>query len=796
MRCPQCQQDTINEDGVCKNCGFNVLAADATNLENDLPVDTPAQAGPVNAADITRSEGEIEVPAVDALEHTTPDAQGSQAPAGIPVISPPDSDAVEHDTAVNSPLPVDDPDDNETVRLVGGRHRSPADDLTRVNPGGLGQSGGQDQVDEFDALLQEFHSEILEHAPQPEVKEPEKKPGKLAEYLREKWKLLLGTLMIMGLIVAVILFLSRDLQQPKLSDLVATNEGLLVIEPESQLVLGKALVSGTLVELSYNGLYYAGVNDREVTVENIVTGEQYGPHVMDEQVEGLALSPDGAILAVSLLDDRLVILDTKNGRTIEEITDLPVLPGRLQFGLQEPILLAAGEGGVIALVNARNGETIYRETFDQEVVAADVISDMAWIALAFEDGTVAVINYQVGNQIKSFSVFLEARAIKLSPSGEKLAVISDGTISLWQVADQEVQWVIGTIQDLQCHFVTERSLVCGAGNHVGTWDMLMGKLVQWTPLDQGSLTNLKYNFSSQEVALSMPSRQVVVYSLQNPSNGWAGSALIAGFPMSPIPVGAGSSDPGPAKQNGEDQGVDTLNPVDLADLVYIPQERYTVNDLGSEGDRLRSVFLVNYYIYKYEVTRAQYQVCVDASVCSAPMIPENEPDLLDPRYAYYPVVGVTWFQAADYCNWAGGKLPTEAQWDAAARSGDGIYPWGATIDAGRANFCDQNCSGSLSTLNDGFAFLAPVGSFLNGASGFGILDMAGNAAEWTGSSMSGGVLKNLNLALIQNINFQVVIRGGSWTSPVEDLNINNRVGGSPYTFSSAIGFRCVIERMP
>jgi sulfatase modifying factor 1 len=796
MRCPQCQQDTINEDGVCTSCGFNTNATDVTNLENVLPEVVPAQVESENAADITRSEGDIEVPAVEVLEHTTPDTQVTLVQVDISFIPQPDSDAVEQDTAVHPTLPTDDPDDNETVRLVGDRRHSPADDLTRVNPGALGQSSGQDQVDEFEALLQEFHSEIHEHVPQPEAKEPEKKPGKLAGYLREKWKLLLGTVLIIGLIVAVILFLSRDLQQPKLSDLVTTNEGLLVIEPDSQLVLGKTLVTGNLFELSYNGLYFAGVDGSAVTVENIVTGEQYGPHIMDEQVEGLALSPDGAILAVSLVDESLVILDTKNGRTIEEITDLPVLTGRLQFGLQEPILLTVGEGGVIALINAKNGEIIYRETFDRVVVAADVISDMPWVALAFEDGTVAVMDYQLGNQIKSFSVFLQTRAIKLSPSGEKLAVISDGTIALWQVEDQELQWVIGAVPDLQCHFVTERSLVCGAGSYLGSWDMLMGKLVQWTPLDQGSLTHLKYNFTSQEVALSTPSRHVVVYSLQEPPNEWVESASVAALPMSPIPAGTSSRDTDPAKQGGDEQVVIAINPVDRADLVYIPDDRYTVNDLGSAGDQLRSVFLVNYYIYQYEVTRSQYQDCVDAGVCSAPMVTENEPDLLDPLYAYYPAVGVTWFQAADYCNWAGGKLPTEAQWDAGARSGQGIYPWGATVDASRANFCDQNCSGSLSTLNDGFAFLAPVGSFLNGASGFGVYDMAGNVAEWTANRMSGTLLKNSTQALIQEKKFQVVIRGGSWSSPLDELNVNSRIGESPYTFSSAIGFRCVIERVP
>jgi formylglycine-generating enzyme required for sulfatase activity len=100
----------------------------------------------------------------------------------------------------------------------------------------------------------------------------------------------------------------------------------------------------------------------------------------------------------------------------------------------------------------------------------------------------------------------------------------------------------------------------------------------------------------------------------------------------------------------------------------------------------------------------------------------------------HPVAQVSWEDAAAYCAWAGGSLPTEAQWAKACRGTDGrMWPWGDTFDANRASVCEAQCPIERwkdDRFDDGYAFTAPVGSFPDGASPYGALDMAGNLWEW------------------------------------------------------------------
>lgn len=140
-----------------------------------------------------------------------------------------------------------------------------------------------------------------------------------------------------------------------------------------------------------------------------------------------------------------------------------------------------------------------------------------------------------------------------------------------------------------------------------------------------------------------------------------------------------------------------------------------------------------YWIGKTEVTNRQYALCVEEGVCRPPA------DLTafnDPAFADYPVVDVTWGDARAYAGWLGGSLPSEAQWEYAARGSQGyVYPWGDTF-GGFLNFCDLNCEVYFLTnaeYDDGYALAAPVGTYPGGASWVGALDMSGNAREWTSS---------------------------------------------------------------
>ena len=141
-----------------------------------------------------------------------------------------------------------------------------------------------------------------------------------------------------------------------------------------------------------------------------------------------------------------------------------------------------------------------------------------------------------------------------------------------------------------------------------------------------------------------------------------------------------------------------------------------------DEEPIHKVVLDAFSIDKTEVTNALYKDCEDQGVCDPPQdINSNSQASYygNPAFDDYPVIYVTWDQAKTYCEWRGGRLPTEAEWEKAARSADGrTYPWGETIDDTFANF------------NYGIGDTTAVGSYENGKSPYGVYDMAGNVWEW------------------------------------------------------------------
>jgi formylglycine-generating enzyme required for sulfatase activity len=148
-----------------------------------------------------------------------------------------------------------------------------------------------------------------------------------------------------------------------------------------------------------------------------------------------------------------------------------------------------------------------------------------------------------------------------------------------------------------------------------------------------------------------------------------------------------------------------------------------------DEEPVHPVYLDAYYIDKYEVTNADYQVCVEEGICNPPTI-TGQKIIKDyygnPEYADYPVVNINSYEALTFCNWRGGaRLPTEAEWEKAARGTDGrTYPWGDEFDGSLGNFCDRGYE-----FDDGYELLAPVGSYPGGASPYGVMDLSGNVLE-------------------------------------------------------------------
>jgi formylglycine-generating enzyme required for sulfatase activity len=212
------------------------------------------------------------------------------------------------------------------------------------------------------------------------------------------------------------------------------------------------------------------------------------------------------------------------------------------------------------------------------------------------------------------------------------------------------------------------------------------------------------------------------------------------------------------------------------------------------------VELTEFWIDQTEVTNHQYRLCMEAGACDPPQELgsfSREIYFESPDFDDHPVINLTYDMAQDYCAWAGALLPTEAEWEYAARGPEGnLFPWGNEFDPTKLNYCDSSCKGiSDPHYDDGYPDTAPVGSFPEGASWVGALDLAGNVREWVSDYYGYFTDEKQTDPQGPPEGDSWVSKGGSWYDPVDNIRSTNRGANTPDYWRHKLGFRCVMDNI-
>jgi formylglycine-generating enzyme required for sulfatase activity len=277
---------------------------------------------------------------------------------------------------------------------------------------------------------------------------------------------------------------------------------------------------------------------------------------------------------------------------------------------------------------------------------------------------------------------------------------------------------------------------------------------------------------------------------------WVGVALIAVIVT--VVVLWSDTPPTPLSIPTLVPGATWVREADGATMVYVPVGEFEMGSTTGDEDEepVHTVTLDAFWLDQTEVTNAQYETCVDAGVC----VPSRFAEDSDYSGANHPVVGVTWHNAQAYCEWAGGRLPTEAEWEYAARGPDSLaYPWGNDFDCTQGNFDDETILHSYVVPGgagcDGYDRTAPVGSFPEGRSWVNAHDLSGNVWEWIADRYAEDYYTRSpreNPTGPTTGDYRV-LRGGSWLSNEWLVRNANRIRSVPLSTGDNFGFRCAGE---
>ncbi len=386
----------------------------------------------------------------------------------------------------------------------------------------------------------------------------------------------------------------------------------------------------------------------------------------------------------------------------------------------------------------------------------------------------ALENTVIGDHA-SRSVSSHQASVSGKVKGEKVEPIGAGTSAVRDTLATVNQMEGSTIKDAPAPRPAPKIAPAASSNWIRYWPFgLIAVLVVALIFALAGNTNKDANSFPTEAPVMATEPSVVTEAPVAPTE----PPIVTEAPVAPTEPPIATEAPAVLDEITDAQGVA---------MRLVPAGEFTMgSDSGDDDEKpIHQVYLGAYYMDTYEVTNALYEACVSAGVCDPPYRIGSNMHIRyygNSEYDDYPVLTEEWDQAETYCEWRGARLPTEAEWEKAARGTDGrTYPWGN----------DLPNSDLLNSVLLNIGDTTEVGKFPTGASIYGVLDMAGNVWEWVMDWYDASYYANSPSRNPQGpvSGENRVLRGGSWSGRGSDTRVSNRDRYNPDYWSS-VGFRC------
>ncbi len=534
--------------------------------------------------------------------------------------------------------------------------------------------------------------------------------------------------------------------------------------------------------------------------------------------------------ATAIVTSPVVSITTKAALTAVKLTTSPV--SAVYYG--SPVTLtAAATGGVSVLYKFMIGTTMLRDFSSSNLYTATLLPLGTFpLTVVARDEKGAITTATVTSPVSYMTVGLPLTAVKLTSSPTNTVVLgSPVTLTAAATGGTSVQYKFMHGAVVLRDFASSNTFTFSPQNlktytltviarDINTYDFTSPAInvvvkspvsavnLITSPTDTVLIGNPVILYSTVTGGASLQYKFMagnsVLRDFSNDNN-YSWTPVLSGvFPLTVVVRDLNCSTPDAiftsAVTNFTVENDKTVNNTDMAKMVWVTPGTFAMgSSIVAAESPVHQVTLNGYWIYKYEVTVAQYRAFCSATARALPLFPTGyswagKSGWADTSLQQHPIVNVSWNDAKAYADWAGVSLPTEAQWEYAARGNDEKnYPWGGKattlLPYNGWDITKSSCSVNSSLVGKS---TSPVGTFSAGASWVGAHDMAGNVWEWCSDwygTYSSSAATNPTGPLSSTYR---ILRGGSWANPGDVYSrCAYRSKNLQTTVYNAIGFRCV-----